>query len=60
MLGEGERERERGRGRERGRTLLLRETLQVLFAAVGVDLLFCEVVGAAAGDDEGAPADPVG
>lgn len=56
MLGGG-REGERERGR---RTLLLRETLQVLFAAVGVDLLFCEVVGAAAGDDEGAPADPVG
>lgn len=30
----------------------------MLLAAVGVDLLFCEVVGAAAGDNEGAPADP--
>lgn len=41
-----------------GSTLLLREALQVLLAPVGVDLHFCEVVGATAGDDQGAPAYP--
>lgn len=40
--------------------MLLLQTAEVLLAAVGVDLLLCKVVGAAAGDDEGAPPDPVG
>lgn len=48
-----------GRDGDGRRTLLLGYALDIFFATVGVDLLFCKVVGTAAGDDERAPADPV-